>query len=207
MRLAVLLLFGSIAAFAQRFTFGIKAGVPLTDFVHVIQNGFFTYTAPTSRYIIGPTAELNLPFGLSVEFDALYRRLHYDGSGRMAEYFVTNHTTSNNWEFPLLLKYRLHVPVVRPYVDAGVAWDALTGVTENITLEPAPVNTARIADPVNHKTAMGFVLGGGLDIQAIFLHISPEIRFTRWGSQQIYDPSGLLHSNQNQAEFLVGVTF
>jgi hypothetical protein len=54
---------------------------------------------------------------------------------------------------------------------------------------------------------MGFVVGAGVDIHAIFLHISPEIRFTRWNSAQISDSAGLLHSNQNQGEFLVGITF
>jgi hypothetical protein len=60
---------------------------------------------------------------------------------------------------------------------------------------------------VNKTTTMGFVVGGGVDIHAVFLHISPEIRFTRWNSTQITDALGLLHSNLNQAEFLVGFTF
>jgi hypothetical protein len=54
---------------------------------------------------------------------------------------------------------------------------------------------------------MGFVVGGGVDIHAVFLHISPEIRFTRWNSTQISDALGLLRSNLNQGEFLVGLTF
>jgi hypothetical protein len=63
------------------------------------------------------------------------------------------------------------------------------------------------------NTTAGFVIGGGIDIHAIFLHISPEIRFTRWNSTQIsaagstLDTVGLLHSNLNQGEFLVGFTF
>jgi len=59
-----------------------------------------------------------------------------------------------------------------------------------------------------------------------FLNISPEIRYTRWGSQQFLTPvvapiigpgvgivpvppalPGTIQSNQNQAEFLVGFTF
>jgi hypothetical protein len=57
------------------------------------------------------------------------------------------------------------------------------------------------------NTTMGFVIGGGIDIHAVVLHISPELRFTRWSSAQISAASGLLHSNLNQAEFLVGFTF
>jgi hypothetical protein len=49
------------------------------------------------------------------------------------------------------------------------------------------------------------VIGGGVGIHALFLHISPEVRYTRWTSQHF--TSFLLNSNQNQAEFLLGITF
>src|ERR1035441_5518318 len=81
-RPALLFLLGSISAFAQPFAVGIKAGVPLTDFLTTTENG--GYTASTQRYIVGGVAELRLPLGFGVEFDALYRRLHYDGSGPYA---------------------------------------------------------------------------------------------------------------------------
>jgi hypothetical protein len=60
---------------------------------------------------------------------------------------------------------------------------------------------------LNEKTTTGFVVGGGLDVRALLIHISPEIRYTRWGAQHFLDPNGGFHSNQNQAEFLVGITF
>jgi hypothetical protein len=49
-------------------------------------------------------------------------------------------------------------------------------------------------------------MGGGIDIHVLVLHIAPEIRFTRWTSQH-FDLANVVASNQNQAEFLVGVTF
>jgi hypothetical protein len=49
------------------------------------------------------------------------------------------------------------------------------------------------------------VIGGGVKIHALFLRISPEIRYTRWTSPHF--SSYLLNSNQNQAEFLLGITF
>ncbi|HLY20696.1 MAG TPA: outer membrane beta-barrel protein [Bryobacteraceae bacterium] len=208
MRPLILLLFGPSAIFAQPFTAGIKAGVPLTDFLNASENGVFNYSAPTQRYIIGGTAELRLPLGLGIEFDALYRRLHYTGSGNLVDVFTTSNTTASNWEFPLLLKYRFHFPVVRPFLDAGVAWDTLTGLKQTIS-EVGPVGLTSTSSPseLRRNTTMGFVVGGGVDIHAIVLHISPEIRFTRWNATQISDPAGLLRSNLNQAEFLVGFTF
>jgi len=209
MRPVLLFLLGSISLFAQPFSAGIKAGVPLTDFLNATSSGTFNYTAPTQRYIVGGVAELRLPLGIGVEFDALYRRLHYTGSGNLVDVFTTSNTTGGKWEFPLLLKYRFHFPVVRPYVDAGVAWDTLTGLKQTVSqVSPVPFLTpTSTPSELKKNTTMGVVLGAGVDIHAIVLHISPEIRFTRWNAAQISDAAGLLHSNLNQAEFLVGFTF
>jgi opacity protein-like surface antigen len=50
-------------------------------------------------------------------------------------------------------------------------------------------------------------MGAGLSVKVWRVTLSPEIRFTRWGAQHFIDPNGLLHSNLNQGEFLVGITF
>ena len=60
---------------------------------------------------------------------------------------------------------------------------------------------------LNNNTTTGVVVGVGLDVHALFLHISPEVRYTRWASQHFLSGNGLLESNQNQAEFLLGITF
>jgi Outer membrane protein beta-barrel domain len=200
MRLWLLFLGGAVSLVAQPFSVGIKAGVPLSDFVSATQSGTFDYTSQTQRYIIGGTAELRLPLGFAVEFDAMYRHLQYSATGELPQGLATNTTTAGNWEFPLLLKYRFAFPVVRPYVDGGVAWDALTGLKQTVTQPGNPFQ-------VKNDGATGFVLGGGIDIHAVFVHISPELRYTRWFSAPITDVGGLLRSGQNQAEFLVGFTF
>jgi hypothetical protein len=50
-------------------------------------------------------------------------------------------------------------------------------------------------------------MGAGLSVKVWRVTLSPEIRFTRWGAQHFIDPNGLLHSNLNQGEFLLGITF
>lgn len=203
---------------AQPFSAGIKAGVPLTDFLDAAEGGnigdMFEYTSTTARYIVGGTAELRLPLSFGVEFDALYRHLSYSSVEATVPASITGSTTGSDWEFPLLLKYRFHFPVVRPFLDAGVAWDTLAGLHQSlasISAIPVPgtTSTSTTSSPreLKQNTTMGFVVGGGVDIHAIVLHISQEIRFTRWNSSQINASSGLLHSNLNQAEFLVGFTF
>ena len=102
MRLLFLLLAGAAGAFCQPFSFGVKAGVPLTDFLTAAESQNVSYFTTTNRYIFGVTAELRLPFGLGVEVDALYRHLNYqESSGTIA-----TGTTASDFEFPLLGKYR-----------------------------------------------------------------------------------------------------
>jgi opacity protein-like surface antigen len=205
------LLVCALPAAAQPLTFGLKAGVPLTDFVDTVQSPRFGFNSNTKRYIVGGTAELRLPFGLGIEVDALYRRLNYEGNGTLLDVITNNRTTGNAWEFPLLVKYRFpSKPFVRPFVDAGVAWDTLSGLTQSVT---RTISTGRVtttssgAAELQKRTTTGFVVGAGLEVKAILLRLSPEIRYTRWGARHFADPNGLLESNRNQAEFLLGITF
>ena len=200
-----LFVFSSLCAFSQPIGFGVKAGVPLTNFVSAVNNGTFDWNSSTNRYIIGPTVELRLPAGFGVEFDALYRRLHYNGSGLVDGAFSTSQTTGNLWEFPLLLKYRFPTEVVRPFVDAGVAWNTLTGIHQTAS-NVASSFTSSNPPELHRNVEEGFVAGVGVDFH-LFLHISPEVRYTRWGSRNIRDALGILQSRQDQAEFLVGFTF
>jgi opacity protein-like surface antigen len=211
MRPLSLLLFGAVSAWAQLFSYGVKAGVPLTQFLDAAKSQQFAFNSTTNRYIVGPTAELHLPLGLGIEFDILYRHFDYNGSGTLASIVTSSSATGNAWEFPLLAKYRFPTKVVHPYVDAGVAWDKLSGLTQAITSIVAPNRTATTStsDPaqLNATATRGFVMGAGLSVKVLVIHLSPEVRFTRWGAQHFIDPNGLLHSNLSQGEFLLGITF
>jgi len=193
---------------AQPFSAGIKAGLPLTDFLNVAAGSASTNT---NRYLIGPEAELRLPFGLSFEIDALYRHFSYTSVlGGPTTNTVTSTGSAGNWEFPVVAKYRFPAKIVRPYLEAGVAWDTLSGLTNaasNALCTLTACSNAVVAPPTaQSKSTMGVVLGGGLDIHAIVIHVAPEIRFTRWAGNY-FNLSGVLDSGKNQAEFLVGITF
>lgn len=201
-----LLPLGAFSLCAQPFSFGVKGGVPLTDFVDT--RPYVGYSTDTNRYIVGGTVELRLPLGLALEVDALYRHLNYASNSCLLGLGCgQSKTVGNSWEFPLLAKYRLPVKVVRPYVDAGIAWDTLTGLSQTKTQEDifgTVFSNTLSSHPseLYHHTTEGFVIGGGIDLHVVLIHISPEIRYTRWFNQQFL---GL--SVQNQAEFLVGITF
>jgi opacity protein-like surface antigen len=207
MRLLFLLLAGAAGAFCQPFSFGVKAGVPLTDFLSAAESGSVSYVTATNRYIGGVTAELHLPFGLGVEVDALYRHLNYQQSSST----LAAGTTASDFEFPLLGKYRFpKIKVVHPFVDAGVAFDSLAGVKQEVTtVVNGIISTSSTSNPseLHNSSTRGFVIGGGIDIHFLVIHLLPEIRYTRWGARQFFDVNGLLHSNVNQGEFLLGITF
>ena len=202
----------------------------MTDFLNATNSGGLGYFSTTNRYIVGPTAELRLPFGFGVEFDALYRHLNYTNFSNSVDVLLNSSTTSGAWEFPLLAKYRFPSKVARPYVAAGVVWDSLSGLGQTITQTIIPTNvtsTSRTSSPaeLRHNTVSGFAAGVGIDIHLLVLHISPQIRYTRWGSQHFVTPvsavilagpsvisvspglPGTIESHQNQVEFLVGFTF
>jgi Outer membrane protein beta-barrel domain len=211
MRSLLLLLAVASGALAQPFGAGVKLGVPLTDFLSAAESGNTSYSSVPNRYIVGLEGELRLPFGLGIELDVLYRHLNYASSQNLVDVVSQASTSSNDWEFPLVAKYKFKAPIVRPYVEAGVAWDTLQGLTQTVKSTVVGVGSGSSSSTSNpselaNSTTRGFVLGGGVDIHALVIHITPEIRYTRWGAKQFFAP-GLLSSNQNQAEFLVGVTF
>jgi hypothetical protein len=92
--------------------FGIKGGYSLTS-----ELGTFSSLGVASSgqyYVVGPFAELRLPFGIGVEGDALYERVTSSQGGY--------------WEFPVLANYHFSIPapIVKPYVEAGPSFRAHT---------------------------------------------------------------------------------
>lgn len=213
-RLLVVLLFPMCAAFPSGlFSFGVKGGVPLTDAFDTATTDQFGYISNTERYTVGPELDLNLPFGLGVEVDALYRKLGYDlnsNTGTSAFSRVT--TSADAWDFPLLLKLRLGEGPIKPYVSAGPTFRDLSNLSQiedfftRSVLVTSTAATTRPAE-LNNTFTTGFTLGGGVQLGLGVLRISPEIRFTRWGWNTFSDVTGVFRSNPNQVDFLVGITF
>src|SRR5579864_1219511 len=186
----------SALAFGQRpLSVGIKGGVPWTDaFSDTTRHGVDTLThafSDSKNYVIGPMVELNLPLGLSIEADALYRPLNLTTVNtvlpRPALTFVND---INSWEFPILGKYHfLHLPLVKPYAEAGPIF-------------------RHVASDASYLSKKGFALGAGVDFKLLLLKVTPEIRYSRWGSDTTPSPFfSIVPSKQNQAEFLIGVSF
>jgi opacity protein-like surface antigen len=223
MKLTLLLIFSSTAVLAQpvSFSYGLKGGLPLTDFIDTVSTPQTKVASVTNRYIVGPTAELRLPFNFGVEVDALYRHFSYNSAASLIDVVSSLRTTASDWEFPLLVKKRFSgVGPVRPFVDAGVSFDKISGLSQSLSTLSFPnlITKASNSNPAELKNdfSTGFTMGGGVEIHLLLLRITPEIRYTRWGTRQfsgslpfgvVSSVAGSLTSNQNQAEFLVGFTF
>ncbi len=204
MRLLLFLLAAAPAAFGQ-LSFGLKAGVPLTDTLDVAKSVSNGYTTNTKRYTVGPMVELRLPWGLGVEVDALYKNVNYNGTTTAS----SSSTTGSAWQFPVLAKKRFGDGAVRPYIGAGPAFQHLfslkqvtrffTGGSSSTTDNPAEID---------NRSGIGGVLEGGFELHLGPLKLSPEIRYTRWGSPSFVSTfRQALDLNRNQAEFLLGIAF
>jgi len=200
MKLVLLFLVGATSVFGQ-LSYGVRGGLPLTNFFQAVSNPNETFISSATRFIIGPTVELRLPAGFGLEADALFRHFQYNGSTNAVDELIRS-TASNAWEFPLLVKYRTPGVFVKPFLDGGVAFDHWSGLKQ-ITATAGALTSSSNTSGSN----AGFVVGAGIELHLPLVRLSPEIRYTRWGAANVTDLGGALRSNQNQAEFLVGLTF
>jgi opacity protein-like surface antigen len=192
-------------AMAQSASFGAKVGLPVID-PFVLSSSLSSlnnYSFTTQRYTVGPTFELELPHKLSFQADALYKHLHYVSHPFGFNSFQAA-TTANSWEFPLVVKRYLLGEATRPYGNAGVSFRHVGGST---TFSNDVFRATQGPLELVHSWSTGFVAGGGVDVGYGSIHISPEIRYTRWATENLKASNGVLSSNLNGLDILISVTF
>ena len=198
----------------QVLSFGLKGGIPLTNAVA----GNFGGASEARRYTVGPMMELRLPASLAFEADALYKRTGYRASQSDSGITIRGQARAHSWEFPMLLKYYLPWLAARPFVGGGYTIRRFSKVegTAQIsgTLSSGTPIETRFSVPrstvLHNDPTHGMAAGLGLRLITQRLHLSPEIRYTRWTGRPFDDqgPRGfVLQSTQNQVEVLLGVSF
>ena len=167
-------------------------------------------TSVSKRYVFGPALELDLLLGLGVEVNALYRRQGYETSFSNFASSIVAGERANSWEFPVLIKYRLPFPLVRPFVEGGYAPRTIRGsiTSVNSPLPPLASPTVRSTAGTNWPVSHGLVAGAGVRFGIGRLRLAPVIRYTHWNNAAIsgsYPDGPAWQSTQNQLDLLVGI--
>jgi opacity protein-like surface antigen len=167
---------------AQPVIGGLKIGVPFTEAFTTVQNLAYP-PASVSNYELGVYGEVRLPAKFSIEMDALHRGYTFNSQ--------TGSNSASSWEFPIVAKYHLLKGPIKPYVEGGLSFSHLSAI-QSLIVSP------------NHNANFGIVLGAGVDIHALVLHISPEVRYT---GDALKNFDTVINSNRNQLAFLIGIGF
>src|SRR6266436_10037304 len=186
--LLIACLSGTCVAYGQRFTYGVKGGVSTIE-----PNSFSE--DESRRYIVGATIEFRLWHGFAVEGDFLYRRngLRFDRSytpaipsnGDSSLISITQRARLDVFEFPVLGKYYFRRDSkVQPFVLTGYS---LRKALSNDDAHTTTQNRIGISTQDFHSSNwtgldVGASFGTGVQWKVGRVAVSPEIRYTRWGS-------------------------
>lgn len=69
----------------------------------------------------------------------------------------------DGWEFPILAKYRLPLPFVKPFLAGGPSFRTSSSAIEH------------------YLSKVGVTTGVGVEAAAWKVRLSPEVRFVHWG--------------------------
>lgn len=176
--------------------FGARGGTSFGNSFDTVTRGLGV-NSPSRNYLVGPTAGIRLPLGFSVEGDALFNRQSLNIGQFNGVTLGAAHTDS--WEFPVMLKFTPGRSVIAPVMGAGLTVRHIN----NFGDIPSYVLSGSTA-----ANTVGFVAGGGVRFKVGPVSVTPELRYTRWGSATLAQSViNAITGNRNQAEFLVGFTF
>jgi hypothetical protein len=224
------------SAFGQHVSVGIKAGVPLADFVQLLQSdvsiGGQPARAQTKRYTVGPVVDVSFPRGWGLEVGAMYKRFDEQAgeitvgpqtcgfSEEPARCLTSTRVSAvgQSWEVPIAGQYRMSLSLLRPYIEAGFSYNHLSNVFAPFSPfpSPVPIPVGQVVPPprdsVNRK---GVLLGIGAELKLSKIHVIPGLRYAHYnnknapvfnGPRVFNGPPDWLPST-NSVDFLLGFTF
>ncbi len=136
---------------AQLIDWGVKGGFPMKDAL----DSAISLKPSSQHWTVGPMVELNLPLGLGVEANALYRKVGAATASTLYE--------SSSWTFPVLAKYKFPGTLARVYAVGGYSFRTIADIPS-----------------LWDSNSAGFVLGAGIRYNLKLIKISPEFRWTRY---------------------------
>jgi len=139
---------------------------------------------------LGPSLEFRLPAGFAVEASAIYRRLGETYWYNVSPPFNSpglfiNRIRGNSWDFPVIGKYYFGRQRSRltPYLGAGLGFRTVGLHSDVAVLSSSQMSN--VHDESRSGLHMGTTGAAGVRFRVGGLVISPEVRYTRWGSQDL----------------------
>jgi hypothetical protein len=165
----------------HRMDLGLLGGLGLTPEFQ----SFYGPIHEKARYVAGASVEFDLHHSLSLEVDGIYKPLR-TGTNSTDRFSVLT------WQFPALAKHRWKRQRYTPFAEGGPSF--------------------RIAGNLNgyNPSHYGVTAGGGIEVAARAVRLSPMLRYTRWArdSYRFYGYSGpYAGTSRNALEVLFGFTF
>lgn len=211
---------GSVALYAQDtesmpVTLGVKVGIPITNMFSANNTTEFGQTVPSPfsaaepRYEWGVSGEFHLYKNLRFELDGLIKRGNFNSGFPYAGGGIAYQPTNFNWwEIPGLIKTDVRLGHVRPFVDFGATLRHISTIQQYTYAAGLPggfsIDDNSIA--LHNRNSYGGVAGLGITFKEGPLHVSPEIRYTRWANSA-FEGVGGFKTNLDQGDFLLGITF
>jgi hypothetical protein len=188
---AVALLLPALA-YSQRVLIGAKVGGQI--------NNPYGYPGPSSssleeRILFGPTTEVHVTHGMSVEFDALYSKSADFLSSccaplGLAETQVIGTYTArmHSWQLPVTLKWRLQLH--HQAISLGAGFSARNIFSASQISGTQMVYPGGPTVPVDSRYSdsdwtYGPVFAAGISFRAGFVHLQPELRYVRWNDSPL----------------------
>ena len=171
----VLLCCGSLPSegLAQKVKVGVVTGVSLSDDFRPATVSFLGGTTlqisnASEWFAVGPTIELVLPKHLSIEVDAIRRRIRSKQltvfgqpvefpNGLVIRSYGPFIAEDFAWQFSALGKYTVANRTVKPFLEAGLSFL-----------------------PRENRDQTGVTAGSGIELPLWNLSLSPALRYTRW---------------------------
>jgi hypothetical protein len=206
------LFLGGQPALAQPVAIGVEGGIRTTGDV----SG--TLMPESKRYIVGPKLEVRLPWHLSVEVDALYRRVGFLGYINSCCANSVTGERDNSWEFPMIVKCRFPSgPKLHPFAGVGYAPRIVSGNDISSGSYLSNFDTGAITyysnvhRSVSYPVTQGLVVSGGVEFGARHVLISPELRYVHWSQPFLNSEGGdgsfRYASSQDELFVLVGIAW
>jgi hypothetical protein len=156
-------------------------------------------TFSEGRFLAGPTAEIKLPRGLSIEMDALYKRGGYSTTccvNRQPGTQIVEKIDEKTrfWELPLMLKWQLPLRRIPVFGSAGFSARNVSGTDHDygtstflgLPSASMSIDSRGPATDILNPWTYGPVVGAGVDLRAWKLHFQPELPYTRWNDSPFY---------------------